>query len=472
MNLDLSAIAERLPHERWFGDKSRTISDISLIDRAALEDGEPILALVILEVAFTEGGPALYHLPLLVEPDGSSRDATSEPQRLAVLGDYLARPHPLQGDNGAFHFSGPGLDPTAPPGHRSIRSLGAEQSNTSIVMDEHVILKFFRKVSRGPNPELELTRLLTNEGFPHIPSQVAEITYEGEDPDEPLEIDLATAQTFVEGGTEGWSFILGELARLYDEIHEADVSEDRLVLTEDRSEASLDAIEQLGEVTALLHVTLSRQELDHELLPETADDLDLKNWVQSANEMLRHATAAPEIAELAPQIEERLERVLTLDDAGWKTRVHGDYHLGQVLLAARRWLILDFEGEPARTLEERRTKHSPLKDVAGMLRSLNYAAYASLFDRAAPGDDEWKRLEPWADTWEVLARERFLNAYFTRSLEGTFLPEDRSNLPPLLDLFELDKALYEVVYEMNARPEWLRIPIKGVTQILARTVEA
>lgn len=471
MNLDLSAIAERLPHERWFGDKTRSITGLRLIDHAPLDDGDPRLHLVLVEVVFGEGPPALYHLPLLVGGDGSSTDAISEPDRLKVLGDFLAQPHPLHAEHGAFHFSGPGLDPTAPPGHRSIRTLSVEQSNTSVVLDESIILKFFRRIFKGPNPELELTRLLTNEGFPNIPSQVAEITYERDEDDDPFDIDLATAQTFVHDGIEGWAHVLDELRLLYDEVHEADVPEDRLALTEERSSSVLDAVEQLGEATALLHVTLSRQESDPDLLPEAVEDVDLKEWIASAGETLRHATAAAEVAEMAPEIEKRLERVLTLEDAGWRTRVHGDYHLGQVLWAARRWLILDFEGEPARTLDERRSKRSPLKDVAGMLRSFNYAAYASLFERAAPGDETWTRLEPWAETWEALARERFLSAYVTRSLEGTFLPEDRASLPPLLDFFELDKALYEVVYEMDNRPEWLRIPVTGIERILARQAE-
>ena len=131
-------------------------------------------------------------------------------------------------------------------------------------------------------------------------------------------------------------------------------------------------------------------------------------------------------------------------------------------------MILDFEGEPARSLEERRAKHSPLKDVAGMLRSIGYAASASLFERAGDDPSEWERLEPWALEWERMARERFLRGYLARSHEGNFLPPDRESQFALLDFFEIDKALYELGYELNHRPDWIHIPLRGIRQVIER----
>ncbi|MEA2508637.1 MAG: maltose alpha-D-glucosyltransferase / alpha-amylase, partial [Actinomycetota bacterium] len=159
-------------------------------------------------------------------------------------------------------------------------------------------------------------------------------------------------------------------------------------------------------------------------------------------------------------------RLVKVTRAGFKTRVHGDYHLGQVLSSTRGWMIIDFEGEPARSLDERREKQSPLRDVAGMLRSLSYAASVSMIERTSFGTDEWNRLQPWADVWEDLARGRFLTAYLRRSHEGKFLPPNRSDLKAMLDAFEIDKALYEIGYERGNRPDWVKIPLHGLARIL------
>lgn len=472
MSLNLERIAAELPERRWFGDKTRTIESVRVLDQATLDEGSEDLVVALVETRFEDGGSSIYHLPLLVAADGTWRDATADPDRLRIFGELMAHPHPIKGEKGTFHFSGPGLDPSSPPGGSSVRVMSAEQSNTSVVLDDDVILKFFRKVEPGQNPDLEITRLLTNEGFPHIPSQVGEVFYGSRTDSGELSIDLSIAQRFVSGATEGWTYALEQLDQLYEEVHEADAPEDRAVLIQERCHESLDAMEQLGEVTAALHVLLARTDLDLELIPEPVEEPDLKEWVNSTIERLRTvAERSGEVAAIADDVEERVERLLTVESSGSKTRIHGDYHLGQVLLAARRWMILDFEGEPARSLEERRMKHSPVKDVAGMLRSFSYAAYASLYARSEPGADEWEQLEPWAIAWEILARDRFLAAYLSRSHEGEFLPQDRDEIAALLDYFEIDKALYELAYEMGHRPDWVRIPLKGIANVLGRKVD-
>jgi maltose alpha-D-glucosyltransferase/alpha-amylase len=466
MNLNTQKLIDQLPTRRWFGDKGRTIERAELVDCGIIEDGVESLALVILRVRFTDSTSSLYHLPLLVSENGDSRDATDDPGRLSVIGELLAHGHPVKGDKGTFHFSGPGLDPSAPPGS-DVRTMGVEQSNTSVVFDEDVVLKFFRKVESGSNPDLELCRLLTNEAFKSIPTQLGEIFYEGEGDDGPIEIDLGIAQRFVSDSREGWDYILEGIAGVLEEIHPEDVAEDRAVLIEQRSSDLLAAIEQLGEATAGLHIALSREDVDLDLRREPIEATDLTDWVESANQRLRRLMEAnDELQQLAPQIEERLKRVTIIEDPGSKIRVHGDFHLGQVLRIQRGWLILDFEGEPARSLKERRAKQSPLKDVAGMLRSISYAAYSSLFNRCDPGSEEWGRLEPWALGWASLARDRFLGAYATKSHEGRFLPGDRESLTVLLDFFVLDKALYEVDYEMHNRPDWLQIPLRGIASVI------
>ncbi|MDP9069656.1 MAG: phosphotransferase [Actinomycetota bacterium] len=470
MNIDLEQIRARLPEQRWFGGKGRVVASVSLVDSGIIEDGPPALVIAIVEVAYGDGGTDLYHLPLLVEPDGSSRDAFEDADRLKVLGELMCHGSSIKGSSGVFQFGGPSLDPSHPPGALSVRVLGAEQSNTSLVLDEEVIVKTFRRVAVGRNPDLELTRLLSTEGFMNIPAHAGEVTYEGEDDTEENRIDLGLAQQFISDAKEGWSETLEWMRTLYDAVDPADVNEDIRFLIEERARDQLKTVEDLGEATAALHVTLGREQVDPDLAPEAVVSFDLDEWAAAATASLA-ALADAELVELRPLvagIEARIAKVTEVESPGKKIRVHGDYHLGQVIRSSRGWLILDFEGEPARTLDERRAKQSPLKDVAGMVRSFSYAATASLFERAGEDAAEWQRLEPWALGWEELARDRFLHGYLTRSHEGDFLPGDRASLLAVLDFFEIDKALYELAYELSHRPTWVHIPLRGIRQVIER----
>ncbi|MBW3595180.1 MAG: phosphotransferase [Actinobacteria bacterium] len=469
MKIDTQQILDRLPEQRWFGWKDRAIAAVDVVDFGVVDDGIPALTLAVVRVRF-DGGSALFQLPLLVEEDGTSRDAFEDVDRLRVFGACLAHGTSVKGAHGTFRFTGPGLDPLSPPGKVSARTMGAEQTNTSLVLDEQMIVKLFRRVDTGHNPDLELTRVLTESGFMHTPPHLGELVYEGVVDGEEVQIDLCVAQQFLSDSIEGWSETLKRLHQLYDSIEDQDIAEDMRFLTEERSGDLLALIQDLGEVTASLHVALSREELDPDIAPEPIERSDLEEWARSARASLQLLLddGVVELQELAPQIEERIAKLPEVTEPGLKTRAHADYHLGQVLLTGRGWMILDFEGEPARTLEERRAKTSPLRDVAGMLRSFNYAATAALFERAEPDSEEWKRLAPWADTWETLARERFIHGYLMRSHEGRFVPRDRSELMVMLDVFEIDKALYEVGYERGHRPDWVRIPLHGI----AKTLEA
>jgi trehalose synthase-fused probable maltokinase len=472
IQIDTRQLHERLPEKRWFGGKGRPIASIDVLDSGTIEDGPPALVLTVVSVHYEWGAGELYHLPLLVEEDGSARDALDEPDRLRVLGDLMAHGSSIKGDYGVFQFGGPGLDPLSPPGSSSARTMGAEQTNTSLVLDEHVIIKLFRRVAVGANPDLELARLLTAEDFEHVPPHVGEFTYEREtDDDQGLRIDLGLAQQFMPEAKEGWTDVLRRLHELYDAIDPEDATEDIHFLIEERARKLLQNLDDLGDVTGSLHVMLAKEELEHEYAPEPVDEFDLKNWVERALESLE-ALLAEKTAELethAPAVRDRIQRLMDLEHGGQKTRVHGDYHLGQVLRTTRGWMILDFEGEPARPLEERTAKQSPLRDVAGMLRSLSYAAVAALFERCEVDSDEWRRLEPWATTWEEIARERFLNAYLTRVHERRFLlPADREPIDVMLDVFEIDKALYELGYERRHRPDWARIPLRGIARVIER----
>lgn len=470
MNINTDQIAERLPDQRWFGSKADPIERVELLDAGVVDAGPPALTLAIVKVTVA-GTTALYHLPLLVEEDGTSRDAFEDVDRMKVFGHCLAHGATVRGDRGMFRFTGPGLDPLSPPGQVTSRSMGAEQTNSSLVLDESMIVKLFRRVDLGRNPDLELTRVLTEAGFTHIPPHVGELVYEAAGDGDEAEIDLCLAQQFLTDSIEGWSETIKRLHQLYDSIEDQDVKEDIRFLTEERAGDLLKLVQDLGEVTASLHVALARDELDPTIAPEPIESPDLQAWVQSARSSLDTliGSGVTELEAWKPLIEARIERLTEVTEPGLKTRAHADYHLGQVLLTGRGWMILDFEGEPARSLEERRAKTSPIRDVAGMVRSFNYAATAAMFERAEPDSEEWKRLEPWADTWEELARERFVHGYLTRSHEGRFVPRDRDEFLVMLDAFEVDKALYEIGYERGHRPDWLRIPLRGVAKIIGAT---
>ncbi len=473
MTIDLSALRGDLPKRRWFPAKHRTIANLRLLDSAVVAEGDEDLVLALVSVAFDDGGEMMLHLPLLVSNDGQ-RDVSEDPDRLRVFGEALAHGQPIKGEHGIFHMSGPGLDPENPPGAHSAWVIPGEQSNTSVVLDDSVILKFFRKVEPGPNPDLELARLLTNEGFRSIPEQVGEIFYEfqtDEDsgPETPRtpDIDLGIAQRFIPGGKEGWDLTIEMLGGLIAEIHEADAPEDMPQLIEERAADLMGAVAQLGEATATLHVTLAREDFEDEFRPEVVAPETLRRWVDQAELRLDQLSqCSTEIAGMRSHISQRLAAILQIEDAGMVTRIHGDYHLGQVLRVPRTWYILDLEGEPAKTLEERRAKHSPLKDVAGMLRSLSYAAHAALRE-SGNQEDRGERMA-WLTTWEELARERFTSAYLARAHEGRFLPSEHTTIDQLLSFFELDKALYELEYELGSRPEWAEIPLNAIAAIVER----
>jgi trehalose synthase-fused probable maltokinase len=470
MTMSTEGLLDWMPAQRWFGNKAEQPERIEVVDTVVLEDGPPALTLALVRLTFAGAAPdAYYHLPLLVDEDGTPRDALDDVTRLGVLGELMAHGSTVKGTTGAIEFGGPGLDPMSPPGPGDVRPIGAEQSNTSVVFGDTTILKLFRRVEPGANPDLELCRLLTNEGFENVPPQVGELTYRGDIDGQEVSIDLGIAQRFVADATDGWDYTLRRLGALFEEIDDADVAEDHRFLIEQRAPQFLEAIDELGEATGALHVALSREESDPALAPEPVDQLDLRAWADGANAYLQRLTAGgfDELEAMAPAISRQIDKIKDLPAAGCKTRIHGDYHLGQVIRGLK-WMILDFEGEPVRSLEERRTKQSPLKDVAGMLRSFSYAATSALFERGEPDSEEWKRLQPWADSWEALARERFLASYLRKSHEGKFLAPERETLGAMLDFFEIDKALYELEYELGHRPEWVRIPTAGMARVIER----
>jgi maltose alpha-D-glucosyltransferase/alpha-amylase len=379
-----------------------------------------------------------------------------------------------------------------------ITVLSAEQSNTSIAYGQRLILKMFRRVEPGLNPELEICLFLTERTkFTNFAAVAGALGYRypGEAP-----ASLAVVQQFVPNQGDAWKLASREVKGFFGRVAASGTAEvpllpgHRLALKGDS--APSEAVERigpywesaalLGRRTAELHLALASDTHDPDFAPEPFTDEYQQAWhssmmrlVQLNLRVLRDRVkdlASPE-QELASavlarerELRSRLDRVLDRKLTGMRTRVHGDYHLGQVLYTGSDFFIIDFEGEPARPLHERRTKSSPLKDVAGMLRSFDYAAFSAVFERLA-GDTEQSppnaHLVNWARYWETYVSAGFLTSYLQTAATGSFLPKQSEELQLLLEVSLLEKAIYELGYELNNRPTWARIPLEGILQILA-----
>jgi trehalose synthase-fused probable maltokinase len=365
----------------------------------------------------------------------------------------------------------------------SVRLLGAEQSNTSIRIGRSHVFKLFRRLGDGENPEVEITRFLTGRtSFRAVPGLRGSLAYE---PATGPASTLGVLQDWVENDGDGWSYTVAALREIL------------------RGGASTDALysdmRRLGEITGEFHAALASYPAALAFAPEPATSRDLKGWKSSlatraeclCRLLAERLTGLPsDVRPLAESLlgrRGRFEELALAPDLdarrGFaKIRVHGDFHLGQTLKVATGFVLFDFEGEPARPLAERRAKHCALKDVAGMLRSFDYAvatargaeldgqdSLAGLCKQASALADQPVRTDPPGHV--PLLREAFLEGYRGRARGAVFLPSDQGTLAAWLDFFELDKALYEVEYEVNNRPDWVAIPLEGMRRIMERLVE-
>lgn len=318
-----------------------------------------------------------------------------------------------------------------------VRALNVEQSNSSIVFDEKIIVKLFRRVHEGANPDVEAIERLLAEGYEHVPRQFGDL----ERPHESGAVQhLAVARQYLAGATDGWHLALTSLRIVYARHEHAAVS---------GGDFGPDA-KRLGAITAQAHLALAGA--------FGTSEADISSWVAGFRSQLdRVREHVP-----ADAISARYDRLSELRDIGPAIRIHGDLHLGQVLRADSGWYLIDFEGEPARPLAERILPSSPLRDVAGMLRSFHYAAEVGRWEGAH--DEEVAHAE--AAEWESRASEQFLAGYFETEGIDTLLP-DQDTRRALLQGFELDKATYEVAYEVSFRPTWVPIPTRAIERLLA-----
>jgi trehalose synthase-fused probable maltokinase len=319
-----------------------------------------------------------------------------------------------------------------------VRPVGVEQSNTSIIFGDELIMKAIRRIEPGVNPELELLRFLSARGFPHIAPLAGWYEVEGR----LIDATLGILQEYLADGEDGWELALDELRR--------------------DPEGLLERLHQLGVVVGQLHAALGSDSGNPAFAPDEPSAEALSILTSNVDEQIERVfLELPETEAIAPiagrgqDVRERLAALSSVGAGGRVIRTHGDLHLGQTMLTGRGWVILDFEGEPARPLPERRLKRSPLRDVAGMLRSFSYATAGSRLLRGH---------EPPED-WEQRARERFLTGYH-EAVDRNLLPPGQQATEQLLSVFELEKAVYELRYELNNRPDWVSIPVAGILRLL------
>jgi len=402
--------------QRWFASKAREVASVNVLEEIELSEA-PALDLEIVEARFQAGTHELYQL------------LPGEPEGMRVLADLLGAEATVRGVS--FHG---GLTPT---GH--IRSMGAEQSNSSIVFGEQQVLKIFRRIEPGENPELEMLRFLSMRGFENVAKLTGWYEYSGE----LMDATLGILQEFVPESRDGWQLALDDPQGLLARIPELGVATARMhnILASDASDVAFAPEEPSEEALSLLTATIDEQ-IERGFLDLPPGD---------------ERVAA--IAGRGEEVRDRLQMLSHVGVGGRLIRHHGDYHLGQTMLTDERWVILDFEGEPARSLLDRRRKRSPLRDVAGMLRSFAYAASASELLRGVPAPGGW----------EDQARAGYLDAYLD-TIDPFLLPAGRSAIEKLLAIFELEKAIYELHYELNNRPDWVRIPVAGIDRLVQEEV--
>jgi trehalose synthase-fused probable maltokinase len=444
--MDEIALIEYVTRQRWYGAKSKTVSHSEVLDTVTIRQAEPQLSLALVELRYDTGAHDLYQLLFAGRPGSVRFDGLAEDPSLArELVSAMRAGLTVQGRQGVAEFSP--ADDFSALGRElgAARLVASEQSNSSVVFDEALILKVFRRLEPGINPELELLRFLTENGFRNIPALGGWYGYSGG----PLTATLGLLQEYVAGAVGGWELALDEITS--------------------SPESFLDRLGRLGEVTAYMHNALGSDPNDPAFAPEEPSVEMLGLLTATVDEEIaRVFLSLPEDDErLAPifgrgeEVREQLRLLTHAGSSGRVLRTHGDYHLGQTLWSGSDWVILDFEGEPARTLAERRRKRSPLRDVAGMLRSFAYAATAAELTRGADV----------AGDWEERARERFLESYL-ETIDATLMPAGDAAIERLLAVFELEKAVYELRYELDNRPDWVGIPVAGIERLMQQAAEA
>jgi maltose alpha-D-glucosyltransferase/alpha-amylase len=523
--IERECLPRYLARQRWFAGKAKSLASTRMLDWQVVCKGRDPAFVTWVEAHYADGTAHTYFTPLALQSGAQGETILAKSPETVVArmtgarkgvlydacaGEALARE--LLGaiatgsewKTRAGELSGSrtaALETAlegAPHDSLPVNASRCEQSNTSVLFGDRLILKLFRRLEPGPNPDLEIGLYLSDRvRFPHVPAVAGSLRYQrpGAEP-----VTVGVLHQFVGHQANGWDHAIEAIGRYFERavsspqpppslppLHaigsEGPAAEPSAPLL-DAMGGYLEVAAKLGERTGQLHVALAAAPDDPVFAPEPLTTRDL-------------AIAAAQMSEAVPRTLEILERGLdslpegdrvaarslldrraaltaglmalpAVPDPGRKIRLHGDYHLGQVLWAEGDFYIFDFEGEPDRPLAERRTKQSPLKDVAGMVRSFGYAAWAGLKQFSVTRPAERRRLSGWARAWQAWASAAFLRAYLEAAREGEMLPADAASFHTVLRVFTLEKALYELRYEMGHRPDWVSIPLSGIDELLHR----
>jgi maltose alpha-D-glucosyltransferase/alpha-amylase len=517
-----SVLTSYLPRCRWFGEKGMTLRKVLITESVPVQTNSGITQMLILEAGYAERGPARYLLPVsFAGPEASGAlhhipnaivananlggregvlyDAVHDQAFCESLLYLIARKRKHKGDRGevsglpASRFNRlldeRGLDLEA-------RVLRGEQSNTSILYEDAFIMKLYRKLEEGVNPDIEINRHLTESvGFHFIPPYAGSIIYQARVEEAPI----CLLQGFVQNEGDAWKYTLSSIDQFFAKVltrsseepeledeYPVDYTTDFDRIPQEQVDTIggffLEMMGLLGTRTAQMHSTLARRSSDTHFAPEGLSALYLRSLYQSMRSQTRRTLSflrrqmhrlpgelkdqARMIASFEPDILEKQRRLMGRKMDGLKTRTHGDYHLGQVLFTGKDFIIIDFEGEPARPLSERRIKRPPLRDVAGMMRSFHYAVQTVFLEHIETRPEDTEELEPWVELWYRVVSGLFLHSYLETALNEEYLPRNKADRSVLLEAFLMEKALYELMYELNNRPDWAAIPLQGLDDLL------
>jgi maltose alpha-D-glucosyltransferase/alpha-amylase len=518
---------------RWFGGKARRIQACEIRDAVPVPYDRSVAYLTLVSIEYSEGEPETYLLPLaFASGEQANRVAAETPKAVVarlrltgldgdkegVLYDALASSDfdkaLLGAIGGRRHFKAGVAEVRASPTRYFRRMRGpaktslepalltAEQSNTSVVYADRLILKVFRRLQEGTNPDLEVGRFLTERVlFPHIPHVAGGIEYYPSPHAQAMTVGVL--QEYVPNEGDAWKYTLDSLAHYFEsvlahpeasippppdkpltELSESDIP----LIAREAAGVYLSSARLLGQRTGELHLALASKRDDPDFAPEpftVGYQRSVFHHMRSLSTLVL-LLLGQRLEALPKDAREEAMRVLGLQGdiiakfkialkhkaAAMRTRCHGDYHLGQVLYTGKDFVIIDFEGEPARPLGERRLKRSPLSDVAGMIRSFDYAAHAALLGQAPTviRPEDLPILEQWARLWYVWVSAAFLTSYLAVMEESELLPSSREELTAMLDTYLLEKAVYELGYELNNRPDWVRVPLRGILQLVESAV--
>ena len=511
---------------RWFGGKGQPIRSVRNIDIVPFAFDSATVFFTTWEVQYTGGTPETYLLPLAfaagdrafelrqtnaqsivaqlkikgkeLETEGVLYDALYDPGFCKALLASIGRSRRFKGDNAEIHAQPSKMfREVAGDTEASLEPsmLRGEQSNTSIVYGDRLILKFFRRVGEGLNPDVEVGRFITEKtSFANVPPLAGffEIRKEQIEPG-----TLGILQGLVVNQGDAWRYTQDSLGRYFEEVlsrhpaFEASLipeqplrelaTQETPPLARELMGSYLSSALLLGQRTGELHKALASDAKDPAFAPEPFTALYRRSLYQSFRTLADQSLSllekrlpglaedirpdAAKILQLEGAIFDRLRQIVDKKMTGMRIRCHGDFHLGQVLFTGKDFVIIDFEGEPARPITERRLKRSPLRDVAGMLRSFNYAALSKLRNNSVRPEDA-VQLKPWARFWDLWVSVTFLKGYLEATANASFTPKSAEEFNLMLSVYVLEKAIYELGYELNNRPNWVDVPVAGILQIV------